>query len=166
MTNQQKLNDIREIIAIDNYSRSYDGLFNVRKMAVNKTIHNLAKKGLYYKDECPHEDRGPLGTCKNYETKECKEWSNKNGRTVCWALVPLTELIKESEKIMKYWIEAVLEPKDGKQKCFNCLKELKTDDHLFVEFKIIQGDMPHPNELHPEPTGRKICIACSERYLQ
>jgi hypothetical protein len=66
---------------------------------------------------------------------------------------------------MKFWIEAELEQKDSDEQCSKCRVWVKPPKHIFVEFNLVQGGMPNPDELHPDPTGRFMCDTCAKMTL-
>jgi len=66
---------------------------------------------------------------------------------------------------MKFWYEAILEKSDGDKQCCKCRVWAKAPQHIFVEFQLKDGGMPHPDELHPEPTGKAMCAGCAKMTL-
>jgi hypothetical protein len=65
---------------------------------------------------------------------------------------------------MKFWFEAILEHGEF-QVCNKCSTQMEEPSHIFVEFNLLQGNLPNPNELHPEPTGKFMCADCGKRAL-
>lgn len=67
---------------------------------------------------------------------------------------------------MKFWIECVLEKEDtGVKQCSKCRVWSQEPQHIFVEFELLLGAMPNPQELHPEPTGKTMCASCAKMTL-
>lgn len=66
---------------------------------------------------------------------------------------------------MKFWYEAELEKEDGDKQCSKCRVWAKPPKHIFVEFFLRSGGMPHPDELHPDPTGKFMCENCAKMTL-
>ncbi len=73
---------------------------------------------------------------------------------------------------MKFWFEGELEETDSDKQCCKCRVWVKAPKHydvlphhVFCEFELRGGGTPHPDELHPEPTGRIMCSPCGEMIL-
>lgn len=66
---------------------------------------------------------------------------------------------------MNFWFEGILELEDGDIKCYRCHVLQKAFNHVYVEFELRGGGIPHPDELHPEPTGRYMCSVCGKMTL-
>jgi hypothetical protein len=70
---------------------------------------------------------------------------------------------------MKLWFEAILEKSDAPKKCAECenyVGYVQIESHIFCEFELRGGGLPHPDELHPEPTGRYLCPCCAAKILR
>lgn len=66
---------------------------------------------------------------------------------------------------MKVWFEAIMESGDDDKRCSYCKRVIKVPELIFVENSIVSGSPPNPNELHPEPTGRFMCLKCGKSTL-
>lgn len=77
---------------------------------------------------------------------------------------------------MKIWFEGVLESGDQDIQCSKCRVWVKAPKphepkgvgiggHFFQEFQLQSGGMPHPDELHSNPTGNYMCPNCAKMTL-
>jgi hypothetical protein len=60
---------------------------------------------------------------------------------------------------MKFWLKAQLEHGE-RYCCSDCKQALSFPSLCFVEVQFVQGSLPHPDELHPDLTARKLCENC------
>lgn len=66
---------------------------------------------------------------------------------------------------MKFWFEAQLEKGDESKQCCKCRVWVSEPDIIFVENVMRSGGLPHPDEIHPDPTGKFMCSACGRMVL-
>ena len=66
---------------------------------------------------------------------------------------------------MKVWFTAQLEKDDGDKQCCKCRVWSSAPSIIFVENEMLAGNLPNPQELHPEPTGKFMCLMCAQMTL-
>lgn len=66
---------------------------------------------------------------------------------------------------MKVWFVAQLEKTDEAKQCCKCRVWQSSPRFIWVENEILSGNLPNPEELHPEPTGNYMCLQCAKMTL-